>query len=91
MFAWKSYLKHTKILTRFHSTRIDVSPDVQAALKDRKPVVALESTIITHGMPNPQNLITAIAVEDIIREQVRGLFDDKKCNSFLTEIMFMFS
>lgn len=36
--------------------------------KDRKlPIVALESTIITHGMPYPQNLSTAIEVEEIVR------------------------
>lgn len=44
-----------------------VTPEVRAALEDRRPVVALESTIITHGMPYPQNVETARRVESIIR------------------------
>ena len=47
---------------------LEVSPEVQAALAAGKPVVALESTIISHGMPYPQNVETALAVEDIIRQ-----------------------
>ena len=47
---------------------LDISPEVQAALKELKPVVALESTIISHGMPYPQNVETALNVEKIIRE-----------------------
>ncbi|KEO61187.1 pseudouridine-5'-phosphate glycosidase [Thioclava indica] len=43
------------------------APDVRAALDARQPVVALESTIITHGMPYPQNLQTAQAVEAEVR------------------------
>jgi pseudouridylate synthase len=45
-----------------------VSPEVQAALDANKPVVALESTIISHGMPYPKNVETALNVEKIIRE-----------------------
>ncbi|MBY5932457.1 pseudouridine-5'-phosphate glycosidase [Tateyamaria omphalii] len=44
------------------------SPDVAAALENGTPVVALESTIITHGMPYPQNLEVARQVEDDIRQ-----------------------
>ena len=47
---------------------LDLSPEVAEALKAGKPVVALESTIISHGMPYPQNVETALAVEAIIRE-----------------------
>ena len=47
---------------------LDVSPEVAQALAAGKPVVALESTIISHGMPYPQNVETALAVESIIRE-----------------------
>lgn len=47
---------------------IDIAPEVKVALSEGKPVVALESTIISHGMPYPQNVETAIAVENIIRE-----------------------
>ena len=49
-------------------TMIDVNPEVQEALSHRKPVVALETTIVTHGMPQPTNLETARAVEAIVRE-----------------------
>ena len=47
---------------------LDVSPEVKAALEAGKPVVALESTIISHGMPYPQNVETALNVERIVRE-----------------------
>ena len=47
---------------------LDLSPEVDAALKAGKPVVALESTIISHGMPYPQNVETALQVEQTIRE-----------------------
>ena len=47
---------------------LEVSPEVQQALDQGKPVVALESTIISHGMPYPQNVETALNVERIIRE-----------------------
>ena len=47
---------------------LDISPEVQKALADGKPVVALESTIISHGMPYPKNVETALNVERIIRE-----------------------
>lgn len=48
------------------STHLSISPAVQAALAANKPVVALESTIITHGMPYPQNLTMAQNVEKVI-------------------------
>ena len=47
---------------------LDILPEVQLALTQNKPVVALESTIISHGMPYPQNIETALAVEAIVRE-----------------------
>ena len=47
---------------------LDIAPEVQSALNDGRPVVALESTIISHGMPYPQNVETALNVEKIIRE-----------------------
>jgi len=48
---------------------IDISPEVKEALEKEKPVVALESTIISHGMPYPKNLETAREVEAIIRKR----------------------
>ena len=47
---------------------LDVSPEVSAALAAGKPVVALESTIISHGMPYPKNVETALRVEQTIRD-----------------------
>ena len=47
---------------------LDISKEVKEALDAGKPVVALESTIISHGMPYPQNVETALAVEQIIRD-----------------------
>lgn len=47
---------------------LDIAPEVAEALQKGRPVVALESTIISHGMPYPQNVETALNVEKIIRE-----------------------
>jgi pseudouridine-5'-phosphate glycosidase len=45
-----------------------LSPEVQSGLSSRKPLVALESTVIAHGLPRPQNLQTARRLEQIVRE-----------------------
>ena len=47
---------------------LDVAPEVAQAIAQNRPVVALESTIISHGMPYPQNVETALQVEQIIRD-----------------------
>ena len=47
---------------------LDYAPEVKAALEQKLPVVALESTIITHGMPWPDNLSMAQNVEQIVRK-----------------------
>ena len=46
---------------------LDVNPEVAKAREEGRPVVALESTIIAHGMPYPKNVETAIAVEEVIK------------------------
>jgi len=50
------------------NTYLECSTEVQHALQNNIPIVALESTIISHGMPYPQNVETAINCENIIRE-----------------------
>ncbi|XP_063303670.1 uncharacterized protein LOC134602585 isoform X2 [Pelobates fuscus] len=50
-----------------HNSSFRIHPSVQQALSEGKPVVALESTIITHGMPYPHNIRMAKEVEDIVR------------------------
>ena len=50
------------------SNYLSYSKEVQKAMTDSQPIVALESTIITHGMPYPQNLEMAKKVEQIIRD-----------------------
>jgi len=50
------------------SSYLKISEEVEAALKESKPVVALESTIISHGMPFPQNLETAMLLESTVRK-----------------------
>lgn len=47
---------------------LDITDEVKQALENHKPVVALESTIISHGMPYPKNVETALAVEKTVRE-----------------------
>ena len=51
-----------------YSSYLDIKPEVAKALEEGTPVVALESTIIAHGMPYPKNVETAIKVEEVIRE-----------------------
>lgn len=48
---------------------LDIQPEVAQALANNQPVVALESTIISHGMPYPRNVETALMVEQAIRDQ----------------------
>jgi pseudouridine-5'-phosphate glycosidase len=47
---------------------LNILTEVQQALQEGKPVVALESTIISHGMPYPKNVETALAVEAVVRK-----------------------
>lgn len=49
--------------------QLDVAPEVATALSENRPVVALESTVITHGLPYPQNRETALAMEQNIRDE----------------------
>lgn len=51
-----------------YSSFLDIKPEVAEALAAGKPVVALESTIISHGMPYPRNVETALEVEKVIRQ-----------------------
>src|SRR5438876_10758653 len=50
------------------SSILRISPEVQSALDANQPVVALESTVIAHGLPRPQNLQTALRLEQIVRD-----------------------
>ena len=45
-----------------------INPEVKKALEEGRPVVALESTIISHGMPYPRNVQTALSVEKTVRD-----------------------
>lgn len=68
---------------------IHILPEIQQAVEQGKPVVALESTIISHGMPYPKNVETAIAVENMIRANgaipATIAIMDGKCYVGLTE------
>jgi pseudouridine-5'-phosphate glycosidase len=46
---------------------LQIRPDIREALENNKPVVALESTLITHGLPYPDNVNTALAMEESVR------------------------
>jgi pseudouridine-5'-phosphate glycosidase len=63
---------------------LNIHPEISEALKQGLPIVALESTIIAHGMPYPQNIETAIEVEQIVRENgaipaTIAILDGKLC------------
>ncbi len=49
------------------SKYLDINSNIKKALADKRPVVALESTIISHGMPYPQNIETALKIEEIVK------------------------
>jgi pseudouridine-5'-phosphate glycosidase len=51
-----------------YSAYINIEPEIRAALEEKRPVVALESTIISHGMPWPKNIETAMEVEKTVRQ-----------------------
>ncbi|ORE10945.1 indigoidine synthase A-like protein [Rhizopus microsporus var. microsporus] len=74
MLWTKQYALFTRLgIRRFSALSIaekfTITPEIKDALKRNGPVVALESTIISHGMPYPQNVETARSVEAIVREQ----------------------
>jgi len=54
----------------FSRSSIDITPEVKNALNNRKPVIALESALITHGLPYPKNVETALEMEHIIKSHV---------------------
>ncbi len=56
------------VINMSYEKYLDTAPEVAEAVRNKKPVVALESTIISHGMPYPHNVETALAVEQIIRD-----------------------
>ena len=47
---------------------LNIAPEVAGAIRDHRPVVALESTVIAHGLPRPQNLQTAHRLQDLVRK-----------------------
>jgi len=55
-------------MTRIDSDILRISDEIKAALAANQPVVALESTVIAHGLPRPKNLETALRLEQIVRE-----------------------
>lgn len=64
--------RNFKNLRRYfsRSSVIDIAPEVKNALNDRKAVVVLESAVITHGLPYPKNVETALDMENIIKSNV---------------------
>ena len=70
-FTRKTVLNLSK--HRFSTKSIVISDHVKSAIANREPVVALESTIITHGMPRPHNLQSAKKVQMIIKNEVSSL------------------
>jgi len=50
------------------SFKIEISNEVKRALLEKRPVVALESTLITHGLPYPDNVSTALSMEEAVRK-----------------------
>jgi pseudouridine-5'-phosphate glycosidase/pseudouridine kinase len=62
-----SATRSSRTLPFDHNALLDIHPEVKEAIHSKRPVVALESTIITHGMPFPKKLETAQSLENIVR------------------------
>jgi pseudouridine-5'-phosphate glycosidase len=67
--SFEELIKSIKLIIRVNNHYLKIHPEVADALEKNRPVVALESTIISHGMPWPRNVETALAVEDMVRSQ----------------------
>jgi pseudouridine-5'-phosphate glycosidase len=66
---WRSrFQTGTRCASARRTNRLRLSQEVEAALRDKRPVVALESTLITHGLPWPENAATALAMEAAVRD-----------------------
>jgi len=75
---------YLKKIIKLNTTILKIHPEIAEAISAGKPVVALESTIISHGMPYPQNVKTALEVEAVVRENgaipaTIALLDGKMC------------
>lgn len=67
-FSGETFVYELKIMLTFLvQDSFCVHPDVSSAVQCGEPVVALETTIVTHGMPHPHNIETALAVEEEVR------------------------
>lgn len=73
------HVQQVRRYSQLWDSLIDVKPEVKEALDSKGSVVALESTIITHGMPYPQNLETAHQVENIVRQEVLTPMKQNSC------------
>lgn len=65
-----SHIYRYSSLSPAAASRMKVHPEVEQAISTNQPVVALESTIVAHGMPYPQNYQVAMEVESIVRSKV---------------------
>lgn len=63
----RRYLSTTAFTNALRDTVVDIHPEVRDALAAHRPVVALETTLITHGLPYPTNLETGQKLESIVR------------------------
>lgn len=75
MWKYSKLAKNLILKRQIHTnlnraSNFDISEEVKHGLEIGAPIVALESTIITHGMPFPENMSCALEVEDIVRQQV---------------------
>lgn len=67
LFRNLSSLPHTRSIVHLKNAPIDFDPEVKDALAHRKPVVALETALVTHGLPYPTSLRVPLELEEIVR------------------------
>jgi len=80
--SYPIYSSRRPLSSFHHSSIFKIHPEVQNAIEKGYPVVALESTIISHGMPYPNNFETALMIESMVRENgsvpaTIAIFDEK--------------
>lgn len=82
----KGNFKH--VCRYFSRSSIDVTPEVKNALNNQKPVIALESALITHGLPYPTNVETALEMEHIIKSHVIIITAESNINKLEVSINY---
>ena len=73
-----SSLNSKPMTSRLNNSEQVISDEVATAIAERRPVVALETTLVTHGLPQPDGVRVAVSLEDIVRQSRRYTGNDRR-------------